>query len=95
MNAIRLPEISRGAAFEIEVDGQMVTAYEGETLATAMLAAGRRALATQAAPYPNSRLFCGMGTCYQCLVMVNGQPNVQACRTYARPGMKVQTRYDG
>jgi len=91
MNAFRLPEITRGAPFEIEVDGQPVMAYEGETLATAMQAAGIRAFATHAQPHPSSRLFCGMGTCYQCLVTVDGQPNYQACRTLARPGMKVET----
>jgi D-hydroxyproline dehydrogenase subunit gamma len=91
MNAIRLPEITRGTPFEIEIDGQTVTAYEGETLATAMLAAGKRAFATHAEPHLSSRLFCGMGTCYQCLVTIDGQPNYQACRTLARPGMKVET----
>jgi predicted molibdopterin-dependent oxidoreductase YjgC len=91
MTAIRLAGIMRGLPFEIEVDGQIVTAYEGETLATAMLAAGMRALTAHAQPYPSSRLFCGMGTCFQCLVKIDGQPNYQACRTLARPGMKVET----
>jgi predicted molibdopterin-dependent oxidoreductase YjgC len=91
MNAIRLPEITRGAPFEIEVDGQPVTAYAGETLATAMQAAGIRAFTTHTQPHPSSRLFCGMGTCYQCLVTIDGLPNYQACRTLARPGMKVET----
>jgi predicted molibdopterin-dependent oxidoreductase YjgC len=92
MKAIRLAGITRGLSFEIEVDGQTVTAYEGETLATAMLAAGIATFATHAEPYPSSRLFCGMGTCFQCLVTIDGQPNCQACRTVARPGMKVETR---
>ena len=92
MKAIRLAGITRGDPFEIEVDGQTVTAYEGETLATAMLAAGLGAFATHAEPYPSSRLFCGMGSCFQCLVTIDGQPNCQACRTLARPGMKVETR---
>jgi predicted molibdopterin-dependent oxidoreductase YjgC len=92
MKAIRLDGIARGVSFEIEVDGQTVTAYEGETLATAMLAAGLGAFAAHAEPYPSSRLFCGMGSCFQCLVTIDGEPNCQACRTLARPGMKVETR---
>jgi predicted molibdopterin-dependent oxidoreductase YjgC len=91
MKAFRLGGITRGLPFEIEVDGQIVTAYEGETLATAMLAAGMRSFSTPAEPYPSSRLYCGMGSCFQCLVTIDGQPNVQACRTLARPGMKVET----
>jgi NADH dehydrogenase/NADH:ubiquinone oxidoreductase subunit G len=31
-----------------------------------------------------------MGVCFDCLVEVNGQPNVQACMTQARDGMKVR-----
>ncbi len=91
MNAVRLPGISRGIPFEIEVDGQAVTAYEGETLATVLLAAGNQAFASHIDPHPSSRLFCGMGVCFQCLVTIDGQPSCQACRTIARPGMKVET----
>jgi D-hydroxyproline dehydrogenase subunit gamma len=92
MKATRTAGVDRGAPFEIEVDGQRVSAYEGETLATALLAAGKRNFAAHSEPYPSSRLFCGMGTCFQCLVTIDGQPNFQACRTLARPGMKVETR---
>jgi D-hydroxyproline dehydrogenase subunit gamma len=91
MKAIRLAGIARGFPFEIEVDGKVITAYEGETLATVLLAAGVGAFATHAEPHPSNRLFCGMGTCYQCLVTIDGQPNYQACRTFATPGMKVET----
>ena len=92
MKATRLAGINRGAPFEIEVDGLPVTAYEGETLATVLLAAGIRAFATHAEPHLTNKLYCGMGTCYQCLVTIDGQPNHQACRTLARAGMKVETR---
>jgi D-hydroxyproline dehydrogenase subunit gamma len=91
MKAIRLTGIARGLPFEIEVDGKVITAYEGETLATVLLAAGVGAFAAHVAPHPSNRLFCGMGTCYQCLVTIDGQPNYQACRTLAIPGMKVET----
>jgi predicted molibdopterin-dependent oxidoreductase YjgC len=94
MTAIRLPNIIRGAPFEIEVDGQRVLAYEGESLATVLMAAGVRAFASHAGPHAPSRLFCGMGTCQQCLVTINDMPNCQACRTIAQPGMKVETVHD-
>ncbi len=91
MKAIRLANSRRGASFEIEVDGQKVIAYEGESLATVMLAAGLRVFSTHAEPYAPSRLYCGMGACQQCLVKVDNRPNCLACRTLARPGMKVET----
>lgn len=91
MTAIRLPNIIRGASFEIDVDGQKVLAYEGESLATVLMAAGVRDFALHEEPHAPSRLFCGMGTCHQCLVTIDGLPNCQACRTITRPGMKVET----
>jgi predicted molibdopterin-dependent oxidoreductase YjgC len=91
MKAQRLSNIHRGIPFEIEVDGQKVIAHEGETLATVLMAAGINAFAVHASPYAPSRLFCGMGTCQQCLVTIDGLPNCQACRVFAHPGMKVVT----
>lgn len=89
--ARHIPNTRQGNSFNIEVDGSNVLAHEGETVATALLAAGVRAFATHAEPYAPSRLFCGMGTCQQCLVTIDDLPNCQACRVLARPGMKVTT----
>lgn len=91
MNAIRLPKFKRGDPFEIEVDGQTVTAYQGETIATVLLAAGIRLFQHNLSGRDPSRLYCGMGVCLQCLVTINGLPSCQACRTLAQPGMKVET----
>ena len=89
--AQRLPNTYRGDPFELEVDGHKVMAHEGETLATVLMAAGINAFAVHASPHAPSRLFCGMGTCRQCLVTIDDLPNCQACRILARPGMKVVT----
>ncbi|MCK5640491.1 MAG: (2Fe-2S)-binding protein, partial [Gammaproteobacteria bacterium] len=43
MNTVRLSKFQRGASFEIEVDGKLVAAYAGETIASVLLAAGVRA----------------------------------------------------
>ena len=86
-----LPNLQRGKSFNIEVDGQQLIAHEGETVATVLLAAGIRAFARHAELSAPSRLFCGMGTCQQCLVTIDDLPNCQACRVLARPGMRVTT----
>ena len=91
MRSLRLTGIKRGKPFEIEVDGKTVTAYEGETLATVMLAAGMRSFYVDEYGHAPSRLYCNMGVCQQCLVTVDEEANVQACRTLVRPGMKVRT----
>lgn len=84
--------IERGPAISVTVDGVPLPAYQGETLAAAMLAAGRRVF--RYAPRTGSPrgLFCGMGVCYDCLMVVDGRPNVRACMTPVADGMRAETQ---
>ena len=80
----------RGHAIQIEVDGESVEAYEGESIAAALLASGRRAL--RYTPDGAARgVFCGMGVCFDCVVEVDGDPSVRSCITPVRAGMRIQT----
>ena len=36
--------------------------------------------------------FCGIGSCFDCLATVNGQPNQRACLVPARPGDEITTQ---
>ena len=36
--------------------------------------------------------FCGMGVCQDCLVTVDGVPNVRACVTPVRDRLRVETQ---
>jgi aerobic-type carbon monoxide dehydrogenase small subunit (CoxS/CutS family) len=36
-------------------------------------------------------IFCGMGTCFDCLVTIDGQENVRACMTHLKDGMRIET----
>ena len=77
--------IVRGKQIEITVDGKPLRAFEGETIAAALAAAGMRKL-RHAPQHKDPRgLYCGMGSCHGCLVTVDGQPNVRSCVTPARP----------
>ena len=83
--------VDRGRLVQIMVDGDSIQAYEGESLAAALLAAGRRVF-RHAEPGGDPRgIFCGMGICYDCLVMVSGQDHVRACITLVQEGMQVST----
>ena len=86
------PIVRRGDSFEIEVDGIPTPVHQGETVASVMLASGRRALRSTRKEGKLRGLFCGIGVCYDCLVVVDGRANVRACMTRAVPGMKVQTQ---
>lgn len=84
--------IRRGKQFEIEVDGEPVVAFEGETVATVLLAAGKRTLRWTRKREEPRGIFCGIGVCFDCVMTVNGVPNVRTCVTPAEPGMKVSTQ---
>lgn len=92
----RLPSghgLERGAAVSLRLDGRTVTAYEGETVAAMLLAEGH--VATRMTPGGSPRgVYCGMGVCFDCLVVVDGVPNTRACVTWVRDGMEV-ARQDG
>jgi predicted molibdopterin-dependent oxidoreductase YjgC len=82
------PDNARGPAVEVVVEGRPVTAYLGETVATVLLAEGHVALRTTVDGSPRG-VFCGMGVCFDCLVVVDGQPNTRACMTWVEAGMRI------
>ncbi len=86
----RLPRAG-GATVAVTVDGQAVEAYPGETVATVLLALGRQAFRHTDRLHSPRGLFCGMGVCFDCLVTIDGQPNVRACMTAVQAGMVVET----
>jgi aerobic-type carbon monoxide dehydrogenase small subunit (CoxS/CutS family) len=84
--------VKRGRPFEIEVDGEKFIAYQGETLAAVLLAAGRRTFRWTAKRHQPRGIYCGIGLCHECLMVVNGVPNTKACQTLATPGCRVETQ---
>ncbi len=82
----------RGRALSILVDGQQLAAYVGESIAAALVASGRRFTRWTARTGEPRGYFCGMGVCQDCLVTVDGLPNVRACVTPVRDGLRVETQ---
>jgi len=72
------------------VDGRPVQASPGETIATALLATGTRALRQTATRGEPRGLYCVMGVCWECGVRVDGRA-VRACVTPATAGLVVET----
>ena len=83
-------EVERGETLIIVVDGYPLLAYPGETVAGALLASGRRAWRHTRHGQPRG-LYCGIGLCFDCLLTVNGTPNVRACVTPVMAGMVIET----
>jgi predicted molibdopterin-dependent oxidoreductase YjgC len=86
-----LPEVDRGRPIQIVVDGQPVTAYEGETVATVLLAEGHWHFRRTPRLKQPRGLYCGMGVCFECLVSVDGVHAVRACLTPVVDGMRIDT----
>lgn len=84
--------VARGAEIEITVDGHPLRAYEGETVAAALMATGRRALRTTSRRGEPRGLYCGIGLCFECVMTVDGRPNVRTCQLRVRPGLRVQSQ---
>lgn len=66
---------------------------EGESIAAALTAAGILSFGPDMAGH-ETRYFCGIGACQNCLVRINGRV-VEACLTPARAGIKVQSAGGG
>jgi sarcosine oxidase subunit alpha len=75
----------------ILVDGERLLTEAGVTLAAALWNAGRWGLRRSPAGETRGAL-CGMGTCFECRVSVDGEPHRRACLEPVRAGMQVITR---
>lgn len=76
----------------LTVDGQALEARQGDTLLTAMLAAGLDHVRTSEFGDGGRAGFCWMGACQDCWVLVEGKGVVRACTTLAEPEMRVVRR---
>lgn len=88
MTAQRLAA-ERGTPIEFTFEGEAIESFEGETVASALLATNVAAFGTTREGEPRLPL-CNMGTCFDCAVTVDGQRLVRACLTDAQPGMCVE-----
>jgi len=88
-----LGDLGEERTITITVDGKPVKAREGETIAAALHAAGLRVNRyTQKRKEPRG-LFCGIGQCTDCVMIVNGVPNVKTCVTPVSGNMVVRTQH--
>lgn len=74
----------------IVVDGVSRQVPVGISLAAALLNLGITAFRRDADGRPRAPV-CGMGTCFECRVTVDGQDGVRACLRTVREGMQVGT----
>jgi len=84
--------VRRGEPIDLLVDGEVIQAYDGETIAAALTAAGRRVFRHAPRTGAPRGVFCGIGACFECLVTVEGMGEVRSCMVAVRPGMRVSLK---
>lgn len=74
----------------IRVDGREVEVARGATVAAALTGLGIATFRVSLTGEPRGPL-CGMGSCFECRVSIDGRPLTRACMTLCHDGMEVVT----
>lgn len=92
-NHIILDCTPTGELVEITVDDKTIQAYEGEPILAAILNAGIKINRYTVKRNEPRGLFCGIGQCTDCAMIVDGKPNVRTCITPVKAGMVIKTQH--
>ncbi|RKQ37264.1 (2Fe-2S)-binding protein [Oceanobacillus halophilus] len=82
-------ENTAGDEIEFTFDGKKYLAKQGETIAAALLAHNIRILRYSMKEKRPRGIYCGIGHCYECRVLLDGQVSVRACLTRVRDNMTI------
>jgi sarcosine oxidase, subunit alpha len=82
--------IDRGKAVSFTFAGWKVTGFEGDTIASAAFAAGKRVFSRSFKYHRPRGLLCCSGHCPNCQMTVDGVPNVRVCTEPIREGAVVE-----
>lgn len=88
-----LGTIEKGRLVSFTFDGKTVQGYEGEPIAEALKALGVMVHRYTAKKHRPRGIFCAIGRCTDCVMIVDGVPNTRTCITPVREGINVQTQY--
>jgi sarcosine oxidase, subunit alpha len=92
---VRLPSqpderIDRSSELSFRLGPWDVSGYEGDTIASALFAGGRRVFSRSFKYHRPRGLLCCSGHCPNCLMTVDGVPNVRTCVEPLREGAVVE-----
>jgi hypothetical protein len=88
-----LGAIQKGRKVWFTCDGKAMEGYENEPIAVALKAGGIMVHRhTKRLDQPRG-IFCAIGRCTDCVMVVDGEPNVRTCVTPLKEGMRIQTQY--
>ncbi|MEN8151576.1 MAG: (2Fe-2S)-binding protein [Planctomycetota bacterium] len=82
----------QGDTVTIHLDGTAIAAPRGDTLAAVLLARGILVTGATAGTGAPRAPYCMIGSCFGCLVEIEGQGDRQACLVPVREGLRVRCR---
>lgn len=89
-NTLRVDGVDRGDYVSFTVNGRVVQAFAGESVAAALFAQGVRTLRHSPSANLPRGMFCLMGSCQECLVWVDSKKQ-PSCQLPVSQGLTVET----
>jgi predicted molibdopterin-dependent oxidoreductase YjgC len=83
---------TQGKKVKFTLDGKATEGREGDTIASALQAAGVRVFRESINLHRPRGFFCAIGRCANCSMVVDGVPNTKVCVTRLKEGMVVETQ---
>lgn len=88
-----LGDSPKGKPVSFTYDGQVLQGIEGEPISAALRVAGVMTHRYTKKRHEPRGVFCAIGRCTDCVMVVNGMPNIRTCITPLEEGMDVRTQY--
>ena len=77
----------------IYYEDKPIKALAGEPVAAALMSAGIRSFRKTVKRGEARGVFCAIGRCTDCMMIVDGKPNVRTCVTLVEDGMRLEPQY--
>lgn len=88
-----IESFSKGSPVHFDFDGKTLEGYENEPIAVALKANGVMIHRYTKRLHSPRGVFCAIGRCTDCVMIVDGVPNVRTCVTPLKANMIIQTQY--
>ena len=88
-----LGEMEEKKIIQFTYNGETLTGLEGEPIAIALKAAGVMVHRYTKKEHKPRGIFCAIGRCSDCVMIVDGKPNIRTCITPLKEGTKVETQF--
>ncbi|MBJ7536075.1 (2Fe-2S)-binding protein [Marinomonas transparens] len=84
--------IRESEAIQVSINGKKVMVQPNDSVAAAILLSGVDVNRKTPVSGKKRAPYCMMGVCFDCLVRVNGEENIQGCMVKVEANMDIQTQ---